>query len=299
MRVWSSCVVACLWVSVAQAQGAAPTASPASSASDATPPSAQLSQRRGLQELAEGHWIDALRWLEASLDAPVEPLSDPQKTETRARIMDARSHLGAVVLRAVPEAREVLVDGQPAQRDRRGVIVLAPGAHRLSIVYDAGAPYSLELESAAGQTVALRVDQHPSDSLTALYAEAKDVPEGAAVTPAAQVPCATSPDQGKDIQAVLSNTSPPKQARRVWRASLGLLSLGLAAGLVTFVSGTVRHVHERDGQDTGTLTNVLVGSAAATGLLTLVGGSLALSPMARQGAAGSYTELGLQMTGRF
>jgi hypothetical protein len=292
-----------LWVSVfcsrAGLRAATAAAQDAAPLSAADRQNAQLSQRRGLQELAQEHWIEALRWLEVSLDAASQPLDESQKTETLARILDARSHLGGVALRSLPEAREVQVDGQPALRDRRGVVLLEPGKHRLSVLYDAGAPYTLELESTAGQLVALRIDQHPTESLTALYAEAKDVPEGAAVTPAAEVACATPPNQVKDIQAVLNSPTPPKKALRVWRTGLSLLSLGLAAGFVTFVSGTVRHVHERNGQGTGTLTNLLIGSGAATGVLTLVGGSLALSPMARQGAAGSYTELGLQMTSRF
>lgn len=97
--------------------------------------------------------------LRASIASTARPLTPSMRTEAEELIGRCEAFVGRAVLRGEPEGALVTVDGGEAVRDETGALLLAPGPHRFEIRVGGEPRVSQPIESVAGRTLIVEVNQ--------------------------------------------------------------------------------------------------------------------------------------------
>jgi hypothetical protein len=190
-------------------------------------PSARTFRVLGMTSFELRNYVSALRALTAALADARRPLSDEHRREVEALIEQTRVFVGRYRLELTPATARLRVDGNAAQREIDGSLLLGVGHHELLASADGHAPLRRQLfvEGRDDRTLVLEL-----------------VPLSASPPPAASTedrPAAPPPAQPAAPAAVTADPSPRDSGFELWPWMLGAGGAIGATALVLFISAEV------------------------------------------------------------
>ena len=103
-------------------------------------PNARTLRGMGLASYEMRDYVAAIRYLQEARSDQRQPLSDTMRTEAERQIEEAQSFIAHCILSVEPPDASIKIDGEPANVDADGTLMINPGDRELSLEADGYEP---------------------------------------------------------------------------------------------------------------------------------------------------------------
>ncbi len=193
-------------------------------------PNARTLRAMGVAAFQEGRVIEAIGYLEASLDHPERPLDAELRDAVEELLARARTRVAAYRISVEPPSALLSLDGGPPMAVSAAPRWMLPGTHTLDIQAENYQPQHLELRATPGASEALHISLAPRPTSAALV----------------EAPIAGAGKDAERVQALSAPVLTPRALTKIRRRRIAsFILLGTAGAATLAASGLWFGAHRR------------------------------------------------------